>query len=1692
METSGGQRGIALLLVIVVIGILTIIAVPFLSSMRMAEKSSKSFLERKRAEWLAQGALNHAIATLYETHDDIEHYNLLNGGGSGNGGAAFATPDSDSYDEIVVNPPQITLPGGDEVSFSNTRGEMWSATVTDEQSKVNVNSATPWLIANLVGVTELSASVKVEESVIPVTDPTLFYSDGDPDTIDGYVRIEHEYVAYKGVSEGALTGCMRGIFFEADDHPRGALVYDGRAFKISQHRANQGTGQLRLYSTPESVRDIAGWTKFDTIAEVLLYRQLYLDKLRDLGVDEKDIEEANLDLAKLVEPKKPDYTPDQAEVNKKLSELGFDSDQIRKLLGDDMVDLIGRRIPSGMSNNPRMQRRFEQIEQAFKEYIEEIEAEEQAKTDRLKKFLPQAFKNIKVLRELRMLEALSAIEFKKLESFITTYSWRARDWSRPVPIRSDVPQSGRGYMNRRAILVSDTRHFNRGTLIRIAGGGGVEYAVIAGRDRWGRIVTDSDLKGSYTTGMAYVQALLRHRVNINLCSDRVLKALLVGLRHEPFESDIRYIFGRGRQQRQQNEPDWITLDEAQALVEMIRESPPTSHADLAGILESAAASGIISQKDKIAVLTNAINPNDPSLVVSTTGFCYKSYNIFSIEASGIVSSPAGAEVARHSIREVIEIAPPRAVTWILDSQMDFSPGIVRHFDARTGRKSILQFDDRESNNIATTPDILITPWQFPSTSHDPGAGDMRIETGRLFDGNKYSNHYDDTLDGQVIDSGFQIETNSSFPMINQSSSNPRSIGTGYFSCWFKPNWAGGEHYFLDHAKGEYESRVVFYYDGSQLVLMVCDAGLDQEGQTLRASHTFESGKWYHVACSWKGVRYGDLAIMVDGKSVGTYENFTMLVGDIDARATQITVENASDLPLDLSGLATGAFPAIKIDSEAMNVVDVSGNTLTLQSQVEAATANPPPGWTPQLVRSSVRGTSPTYHRDGAVITVWGYRNQLQEDLRVGGAKTVYPLPATTPETIVQAPQQAAPPGGGPPPPDVSTTDTEIPVASTAEFPPEGFILIGQEIIYYAGTRTDKTGEKFTGCLRHMENTTAAEHSNGDTVKLISLKVTDTTDYKDSGYVQLNDEWIKYKKAEDPNYQKQYFIMPYAGGGGGAGGRRMRPRNPRRPGGGAFPGPGGGNTPRPPGGGGATPFPPGGGGTPTPPGGGEIPIPPGGGRPGPSPPGGSIILPGPEDNRCFPDANESILACWVGSGIGIFPQAVPPPGGPAIPVPGGSDTCRGQAGTTAAAHGANTDVIPVFDIQYEYCGRGDKVTVIDNSGKEMAAVNHTSGSMVALTAFVGRKYIKNDMGRLLKWPSGELPTEIQAAVTIGGSQIVRSGGIMSTIDEIDITTDGVHSPYASYGFVVNVSVGANETSLLYAPRQSHGGTDPPGGNPNMSRTGGGVPRLQQNGGLIKIDDEVIGVAEVDTGSGVFGRLKRGVLGTNPAPHAEGSRIYIIPYPKAGALDGGLTGDEIPCRDPGGTPRQGYIQVARTDGQGEIIPYRFRRGRALRRYYDVNGESVFRGAFGSPQTGFSAGDLGIYIPFRYHDLYEANVESRQGVYYYAAHRFNYAYFRSITWDATIPPGTVTKVQVRVDGQPDWSTAPSNKKGGIFEFTVPDGDNLIGVMGKQVEIRVYMTYQKDAYLGDGWKDTPVIRSITLEYDQPHIVHHHETTNE
>jgi hypothetical protein len=553
---------------------------------------------------------------------------------------------------------------------------------------------------------------------------------------------------------------------------------------------------------------------------------------------------------------------------------------------------------------------------------------------------------------------------------------------------------------------------------------------------------------------------------------------------------------------------------------------------------------------------------------------------------------------------------------------------------------------------------------------------------------------------------------------------------------------------------------------------------------------------------------------------------------------------------------------------------------------------------------------------------------------------------------------------------VRATDTEIPVESAVGFPPSGIILIDSEKIHYSRI----TGNKFTGCTRGIENTTAADHANGARVILISIKISGglrsgvpTGDYVESGYIQIDNEWIRYEKAKTEPYRSDYFIMQG----------------------------------------------------------------------------------------------------W-----------------------------RGQLFTASESHLGGAKVIPVFRVAQPYSGKSDNVTLLDDTGREpqkVAMVVSYSATEVrgesggdsrfyaAFTDFVPRQFYAENWGRILKFPSGELPTTVQEETLIGGRMTPGgTGGISATIDEIAISQDNVQSPYANWGFVVGASINASATAIEVGVRTA-------GGPPAISEMPGAISRLAQIGGLIKIDDEIIGVCGVGSAGITAAPVKRGLLGTSPSPHAEGAKIYVLPYPRAALFDGALTDSSVPIKTPGGVPAEGFVQVARPASAGEILPYRS-IGREENRYSDVNGFGVFRGAFGSTLTGCTAGDLGIFIPFRYYDLYEPNRESRQGVYYYAVNTIEKGFFKRVTWDAAIPPGTIVKVQVRIDGEPGWDSQPTNVKGGIFEFADPEGENPINVAGDRLEVRVYLTYLQGAYATDAWKATPEVRSITLEYVCPPVVLSHE----
>ncbi|MFH1423256.1 MAG: hypothetical protein ABIH42_11170 [Planctomycetota bacterium] len=1583
MKQRKDKNGFALIMVVVIIMGLVVIAVPFLSSMRLSEKNSKIFLAKIQAREIARGAKNLAVSSLYNTHESVERENFLSNFASRNrnqrqsrtpDSVKFNTPDFDSLEEYDTTFPQLLTSNGKQFSFADPTKEIWSVHAQDEQAKINLNSAAPWLIANIMGVTELTEDCKANDTEIKIADTTIFFADSDPQTVDGFVRIDSEYIAYCGKTKTALTGCMRGIFMESvkHKHEKGSLVHDGRAFKIAEHRILNDRGHISLFTTPASVRDIANWTKLGEVVENILHHGLNLDKLKKLGITEEDITKAGIDIQKLTGSEAPEEEPDTKELDEFLKEKGIDVNRLKKIDNIDVRQKIIEIVKKYFKHSNYPKDFAENITKAINKQIKAVEKQQKEETEELKEYLPEAFKNLPLFKQLSYIEVLTALELNRIENFITTYSWRAKDWSESIPIVQDIPsiESG-GNINCRAVAVPDTKWFSRGTIVRIKSEDHYEYATVAGRDRRGRLVMETSIKFPYIADETTIQAMLRHPININTCDDRVLKALLVGLEATPdFYTEHPAKF-------ENVERDFVTPAEAEAVIKRIRSFPPASYEQLSQLLSAAVAAKEISPRDAVAIYINAINPNEPSLIVSTAPFCFASHNIYTIEAAGIVNNPAGTETARHTTREVVQISPPQNLTWALETQQDFCAELPvckwNNNKLSPVRLNLVSFPDREANKLDTRSNLIKRniSYQFPSTNRNPAEGDMRIDTGNIAAGNKYTEHFHNTHDGQFFENGYTIPTEQYFPIVSNlgPNKNLKSIAPGYFTCWFKPDSSGSIYYFLDTGVDEFEDRIVFYYDGSDVVFMVCDATLERTGQVIRAPLNFSQDTWYHLAACWKGSRHGDLAVFIDRKAAGDYDCYTRLCGDISKEDYEIVVEDASRLPIQNPNPSANFFPVIDIDGEAMEVCEINGNKLTLRYYSET-----------NKVRATCRGTMPISHSDGAVVTVWGYSNPiLGGHIPVGGA-------TIAPNHFLAAPIPSASITG-------LFANGDIKVASTDSFPPDGILLLEsqrtrqQEKVHYNRI----SDNKFINCTRGIENTTQINLDVGDTVTLISLrlsggvnKLVPTEDYYESGYIQLNNEWIGYSKAGTEPYRSIYMII--------------------------------------------------------------------------------------------------------------------------------GDQSRGHSSSLSFSHGPGTKVIPVFRVRDISCGKGDLVTVLDDSGNEPKkaqmtinrATDDTAMALAAFTDFLPRSF-EGEWARVLKFPSGELPTTIQENVCIGGRITPGwTGKTPGTFDEISISYDKIQP----YGVSLGVALGSNiiveipslrfRYYLAISSSIDSVSNTIPLNNYRLEKKE--IQNLLQHGGLIKIDDEIIGVCGVINGSIIeanitipiaesFSPVVRGLLGTTPAPHPEGASIYVLPYPRAAKFTGELTNTTIPIQNPGEiNTEEGFVQVARQSDEGEILPFRY----LTNRYLDINNTGVFRSAFGSPITGCNNNDLGIFLPFRYFDLYEKNRESKQGVYYYAANTVKYAYFKGVTWDADTPEGTVVKVQVRIDGEPAWDSPPTNKKGGIFEFTDPEGDNEINVAGERVEVRVYLTYLEDAYRTDAWKKTPVIRSISLEYVCPIGVFSHELQKE
>lgn len=231
------QRGVAIIMVMAVLAGLIALAAPFAFSMILHGRSARTTLNAEKARAGAEAAISRGLSHLHR---------LVKAPGYD------PTPLTDTIDELKVPPllSRVTL------NINNPQGIMWSTKIEDEQGKINLHSAPPSLIGNLLGSSILEESVERDAAELIVDSAEPFYTDGDPNTIDGFVSLGGQTSPYNHIVGNRIFLAPGGNHRIRRAIRRGALVYDGRAKWISEYSEGGRRGKFRPFRSIHEVKSI--------------------------------------------------------------------------------------------------------------------------------------------------------------------------------------------------------------------------------------------------------------------------------------------------------------------------------------------------------------------------------------------------------------------------------------------------------------------------------------------------------------------------------------------------------------------------------------------------------------------------------------------------------------------------------------------------------------------------------------------------------------------------------------------------------------------------------------------------------------------------------------------------------------------------------------------------------------------------------------------------------------------------------------------------------------------------------------------------------------------------------------------------------------------------------------------------------------------------------------------------------------------------------------------------------------------------------------------------------------------------------------------------------------------------------------------------------------------------------------------
>ncbi len=913
------DHGMALILVVLVLTALVAIGTPFVISMKLQERGSVHVVARQEAHLAALSARNHAVAHLFGSHANRER-SLVDEDGI----------PADKYDDwqelqttfsasLALDDPSVsaTDPSTGYAMRGGNAKRTLDATVEDELGKINLNTAMPNLIGNLLAGSHLSEAIDFDQVVteLPLDDTTAFPADDDPDTVDGVVAILNpifftvEAVSYRGKTETHLTGCFRGEYLSGTwENQKGWPVFDLRGLKVFLHRYyDLSEGKIDTFRTPQAIREIADWSVIPYFLETVAIFGLDLKNMQEFGLTPEMLLRAGLGdyLDKLDRPEQEVDEEEYRETRRTLLKVGIPAEAL------DLLEQF--RGKAGLIHAGKLAKDFDLNEVKANAFKGIFESTIKSELDRVRKhargYFPAAIRSYMEIYNKAGLETFTAADFERIRDLVTTTSPIDALWSEEQMVIGEMNTDP--ILGVPAILLPRYDHFNPGTLVRIRSlldPKKLEFHLAAGAFptnmgqrgmgrgsiiQGGLILKDA-LKFEYVEREAVVSAMLRHPVNINTAPAAVIAAVLTGISTDRFG----------------NQFDSVTAPEARNLADVILENLPISGWDeFRELVHQAATDEIIDPDDVEPILLNAVNPNHPRLSISTTGFCFKSGDVYTIEASGVVRNPAGVELASNRFREVIEIAPPEPLTYELSTQDEWTSWLFRRpaTSASQWSRQTTLIPGRTQNFFTTGP-VPLNQRDFEAPALDKGALlGLTLDTPEVGGVSAWVEHFFESVEGLDLAQGaFQGD-------VQDLIRRPLSI-----DLWVRPLSGGGGVIFdtLADPGQPFESRIRLRVeaDTRELVFeMFDDARITQWSRTIYpaaeirhplAATEWRPNTWVHLSASWGSTTPGDQVLMIDQRPVGRHSWVSSLAAFIDENAESFVVVKDPDFASRLPSVGT--------------------------------------------------------------------------------------------------------------------------------------------------------------------------------------------------------------------------------------------------------------------------------------------------------------------------------------------------------------------------------------------------------------------------------------------------------------------------------------------------------------------------------------------------------------------------------------------------------------------------------------------------------------------------------------------------------------------------------------------------------------------------------------------------------------------